>query len=281
MAYIDNDLKNSTFGLYLKDIKDFKQLSREEEQTYFKKAQEGDLEAKKTLIYANLGLVISIALKLSGSSAYLIDLIQDGNIGLIDAIDKFDPSLGYKFSTYAYWYIRKEIVLGMENKNLIKLSRSHRERYYKFKNAKEHLEDLEEEITDDNLMKELNISKSTLKKLKEFDLYNNYLSLENEFTSTKGNKVTFGECIGNFTNDPESQYINKELNKKVKNAITNTLTAREKDIIKKRFGFDKEPMTLVEVGKEYNLTKERVRQIEIKAKKKIKKLTDLNTYYYD
>lgn len=262
---------DDTVSQYLKETSKYNLLTQEEEYELAKKIQNGDKIAKNKLIESNLRLFISIAKKYTNRGVQLEDLIQEGNIGLMNAVDKFDIDKGCRFSTYATWWIRQAILRSIYNKGRsirlpIHLSEEIN-RYYatKSKMAKE----LCRYPTDEEVAERMNLSVDRVRKLK----------LHEQETISLDVKVGEDEetCLGEFvaTDDgqtAEDYALENILCEDIETILSTSLTPKEKEIIKLRFGIDGiGPLTLEDISKNYNVTRERIRQIETKAIQKLKR----------
>jgi RNA polymerase primary sigma factor len=259
----------NSLALYIHEIGEYPLLTPEQEQEAFEKFHNGDLAARKLLIESNLRLVVSIAKKYKGHGLSFQDLIQEGNLGLINAVNKFDTSLGYKFSTYASWWIKQYIGRAIENKGrMIKIPSGVLEVMNRVEmTAKKMTVELGREPTDEELAAKLEIPLETI-----VDYRHNY----NEPTSTDicindDNDDTVGSLIEDtkFKN-PETLYLEHNQKELVREVLS-SLDEREARIITLRFGLeDDKPKTLSETGEIIGLTKERIRQIENKALMKMR-----------
>lgn len=259
----------NSLALYIHEIGEYPLLTPEQEQELFEKVHNGDLAAKNLLVESNLRLVVSIAKKYKGHGLGFQDLIQEGNLGLINAVNKFDTSLGYKFSTYASWWIKQYIGRAIENKGrIIKIPSGVLEIMNRIEMvAKKMTVELGREPTDEELAAQLEIPLETI-----VDYRHNY----NEPTSTDicindDNDDTIGSLIEDtkFKN-PETLYLEHNQKELVREVLS-SLDEREARIITLRFGLeDDKPKTLSETGEIIGLTKERIRQIENKALMKMR-----------
>ena len=258
----------NTTKIYLKEISKYPLLSKEEEQSLAAKAAEGDKEAKEKLVKHNLRLVVSIAKKYIGKGLSFQDLIQEGNLGLMIAIDKFDPSKGFKLSTYATYWIKQFIMNGLMNNRNIRVPINIIVLINRIKKInQESWKEFNRELTIKELTEKLNASEKQIK------IANDWIK------DTTSIDVVVGEdedtTVGSFIEDNDAETAfneteNQELSDAIK-SILDTLTEREKTIIKRRFGIGQErPETLEEIGLSINRTKERVRQIESIALKKMR-----------
>lgn len=266
----NSDITNvNSIKLYLKEIGKYKLLSKEEEERLASLIKEGNTNAKTALINHNLRLVISIAKKYMGRGIPLLDLIQEGNLGLIKAVEKYDVEKGFKFSTYATYWIKQAI-----SRAIMDQSRNIRIPVHIIEfisNIKKVEHDFQREKGRNPKEKEIaDILQVDIKRIKEaYSWMKDTTSLD----------IVIGEdedaTIGSFIEDESSKISFNEIEKDdcsiaIKN-ILNTLNNREKTVIMLRFGIDaNSPKTLDEIGKEIGLSRERVRQIEEEALKKLR-----------
>lgn len=255
--------------MYLKEIGKVPLLSLEEEVELAKKIELGDEEAKSKLAEANLRLVVSIAKKYMGRGMSLLDLIQEGNLGLIKAVEKFDYRKGYKFSTYATWWIRQSITRSIADQaRTIRIPVHMVETINKVvRTSRELLQDLGREPSVDEIAKELNMSVSKVNEV--LKVSQEPVSLESPIGEEEDSH------LGDFIQDDNKQEPVEEaaytLLKEQLIDVLSTLTKREARVLIMRFGLeDGRPRTLEEVGKEFNVTRERIRQIEAKALRKLR-----------
>lgn len=260
----DNNLKN-----YLKEIGKYKLLTYEEEVKYSKEFAEGNEEAKQKLVESNLRLVISIAKKHVNRGLSLLDLIQEGNIGLMKAVEKFEYKRGFKFSTYATWWIRQSITRAIADQGkTIRIPVHMNEAINK---VKREIRNLEQETGKAPSAKELAKKlKMPIYKIEEvLEVIQEPVSLE----TPVGNEED-GELIDMIKDDtfisPYKATENIFLKEKIEEAFQK-LTPREREVLKYRFGLNDGPQkTLEDVGKIFNVTRERIRQIEVKAIRKLR-----------
>ena len=274
MENIDNDLDTSSVikdpvKMYIKEASRFKLLTPEEEKALAKRIKEGDIEAFKKLQEHNLRLVISIAKKYIGRGLPILDLIQEGNIGLNKACEKFDHEKGYKFSTYATWWIKQAITRSLANDSRnIRLPVHMTEQINRMlRTNRELVNKLHREPTDEEWAEECNI---TVEKLNELRGYaETDISL---YTPVSENEdTTLEEFLIDDETDVEKNAINAYNRDVIDNLLGKYLTEKEEMIIKLRFGLtDGIPHTLQEVGNELGLTRERIRQIQEKSLRKLK-----------
>jgi RNA polymerase primary sigma factor len=258
--------------MYLREIGKVSLLKMAEEVALAKKVEEGSMVARQRLIEANLRLVVSIAKKFTGKSLSLLDLIQEGNIGLFRAVEKFDYRKGYKFSTYATWWIRQSITRALADQSrTIRIPVHMVETINKFQQAQRRLiQDLGREPLPEEIAAE--IGETVVKVRHIIQISQDPISLgtsvgEDEKDSTLED---FIEDVKTIT--PDRTAALELLRGYVKDVISQ-LTPREKKILEMRFGLvDGVSHTLEEVGKEFEVTRERIRQIEAKSLERIKKL---------
>lgn len=254
---------------YLKEIRQFPLLNAEEERELLDRIQKGDMQAKERLVESNLRLVVSIAKKYQNNGLSLMDLIQEANIGLLTAIDKFEPERGYRFSTYASWWIKQTISRALDNKSkLIRLPAYIVEGINKMKNAEKVLTiELGRTPSDEELAKYMGIDLEYAKKLQ--DNRKEISSLD--VSIGEDEEATIGELVADTTNLTPEESMDLQVQEEMLDGILSTLEDRESEVIKHRYGIGgNEPKTLEEVGHLFNLTKERIRQIEAKALRKLR-----------
>jgi len=258
-----------TIKVYLKDIGKESLLTKQEELDLAKRMNEGDWAARNKLILANLRLVVSIAKRYSGRGVYFLDLIQEGNIGLIRAVEKFDFERGFKFSTYATWWIRQAITRAIaDHARTIRLPVHMVELINKLKRvSKQLVQELLRQPTEEEIAKRTNLSVEKVHEI--LKLAQTPLSLETPIGDEDDSILSdFVEDIN--LESPEQELIRASL-KQTLETLFSELSEREVHILRLRFGFeDGVPKTLEEVGRLYNVTRERIRQIESKALEKLR-----------
>lgn len=257
-------------SIYLKEINNIPLLSREEEDFYAKRAAEGDAAAKKKLIMANLRFVVNVAKRYQNQGLPLQDLISEGNIGLINAIKRYDVTRGYHFISYAVWWIRQSILKAIcEKSRMIKLPLNKANELVQIEKVRKelvkrygHEPDVYEiasylDMDEDHVAKLLNISRELI-------------SLETPVYIEKDSLLLreFIESEKYLT--PDQEVIEKSLQEEI-NSVLKTLSTKEAQVIECRFGLNgRKPMSLKQIGELFNLSKERIRQIEKKALKRLK-----------
>ncbi len=265
------DISADSIQMYLREIGKVHLLSSEEEISLAKRKEKGDEEAKKKLIEANLRLVVSIAKKFTGKSLTLLDLIQEGNIGLFRAVEKFEYKKGYKFSTYATWWIRQAITRALADQSrTIRIPVHMVETINKFQQVERQLiQDLGREPLSEEIAAEMGEDLDKVRHI--IKISQDTISLETTMgeDDEDSTREDFIEDVKTMT--PDKSAALQLLKDYVKEVITK-LSPREQKILELRFGLtDGVSHTLEEVGKEFNVTRERIRQIEAKALEKIRK----------
>lgn len=255
--------------LYLKEIGKIPLLTAEQELEYAKKMMDGDENAKKKLSEANLRLVVSIAKKYVGRGMLFLDLIQEGNLGLIKAVEKFDYRKGYKFSTYATWWIRQAITRAIADQaRTIRIPVHMVETINKLIRTSRHLlQQLGREPTIEEIAAEMEMPVERVKEIKK--VAQEPVSLETPIGEEEDSHL--GDFIEDEDSPSPSELAAYTLLREQLEEIIQTLTPREAKVLRLRFGLDDgKARTLEEVGKEFDVTRERIRQIEAKALRKLR-----------
>lgn len=273
--YFD-DVSDDSVRLYLREIGKIPLLNAEEELALAKRVVEGDKRAKDKMAEANMRLVVSIAKRYSGRGLDFLDLIQEGNTGLLRAVEKFDPDKGFKFSTYATWWIRQAITRAIADQaRTIRIPVHMVETINKLLRTQRRMtQELNREPTIEELAKELEMEPEKVEYV---------IKIKQDITSLDAGVGRDGEdedsVLGDFIEDEEGatpeESATSQLLKEQVQAVLSTLSEREQKIVKMRFGLENgKSHTLEEVGQEFAVTRERIRQIEAKALAKLRKHKD-------
>lgn len=264
-------LERSNLQLYLQEIGKTPLLTVDEEIKLAKRIKRGDTSARNHMIQANLRLVVKIAMDYKDFGLPLLDLISEGNIGLIKAVERFDPTKGGKLSTYAAWWIKQSIKRALANQSkTIRLPVHLVDKISKMRRTAMALtEELGREPTDEELARELQIPTSKVAHLKSVSVRPASLDAP---VGEDGDSATFGEIVGDENaTDPYEGLRDRNLNSDL-HAMINSLDYREAEIIKLRFGLEgRDELTLEEVGRKFNVTRERIRQLEYLALNKMRR----------
>ncbi|MEW6183054.1 MAG: RNA polymerase sigma factor RpoD [Bacillota bacterium] len=255
--------------MYLKEIGRIPLLTPEEEVELAKQMEEGDMAAKRRLVEANLRLVVSIAKRYVGRGMLFLDLIQEGNLGLIKAVEKFDYRKGYKFSTYATWWIRQAITRAIADQaRTIRIPVHMVETINKLiRVSRQLLQELGREPMPEEIAKEMDISEDKVREIMK--IAQEPVSLETPIGEEEDSH------LGDFIEDQDAQAPAEEasftLLREQLNEVLQTLTEREQRVLRLRFGLDDgRARTLEEVGQKFGVTRERIRQIEAKTLRKLR-----------
>ena len=263
-----SDMKkhDDVLSMYLKEINKVPLLTREEEIELSKKAKKGDKVARDKMIKANLRFVVRVAKKYQNHGLDLTDLISEGNIGLINAIEKFEPSRGYHFISYAVWWINQSILKALSEKSrAIRLPLNRANELVRIEYASNLINGTLSETEEiEQISQMLNMPESRVREL--LAISNGPISLDSKASSSESDNSVVGDYFEDETYDrPDEATMQKAL-KHDMNKILDTLKPNEAKVIRLRYGLNGyKPMSLQEIGEECNLTKERVRQIEKKA----------------
>jgi len=259
----------NVLSLYLKEINRIPLLTREEEDTYARAAAQGDQSAKDMLVKANLRFVVNVAKKYQNQGLPLSDLISEGNIGLINAIERYDVDKGYHFISYAVWWIRQAILKAVcEKSRMIRLPLNRANELVQIEKARKLLEGSrteDEEIRE--IARLLNMAPEHVADLVQVS--RDLVSLETPVFDERDSSV-----VGDFVENsayvaPEDHAVELNLKEDI-NAVLSTLSDKEREVIEFRFGLNgRRPMSLKEIGDRFKLTKERIRQIEKSALKRL------------
>ena len=268
-SFIDNISVDDPVRMFLKEIGKIELLSLDEEAVLAEKMVAGDKAAKKKLVESNLRLVVSIAKRYIGRGMHFLDLIQEGNLGLIKAVDKFDPVKGFKFSTYATWWIRQAITRAIADQaRTIRIPVHMVETINRLMRVSRHLlQTMGREPTPEEIAAEMEIPVDKVRDI--LKISQDPISLETPVGEEDDSSV------GNFIPDddapsPSDQAADVLLKEQIEE-VMETLTPREARVLRLRFGLeDGRTRTLEEVGREFMVTRERIRQIEAKALRKLR-----------
>ena len=278
--YLD-DVSDDSVRLYLREIGKIPLLSAEEEMDLARRIVEGDKKAKDKMAEANMRLVVSIAKRYSGRGLDFLDLIQEGNTGLLRAVEKFDPDKGFKFSTYATWWIRQAITRAIADQaRTIRIPVHMVETINKLLRTQRRMtQELNREPTIEELSKELDMEPEKIEYV---------IKIKQDISSLDAGVGRDGEdddsvlqdfIVDEDTVSPEDSASNQLLKEQVQDMLS-SLSDREQKIVRMRFGLDNgKNHTLEEVGQEFAVTRERIRQIEAKALAKLRKHKDAKKLY--
>jgi len=262
-------VEENVLSIYLKEINRIPLLTRQEEDSYARKAAQGEKHAKDMLVRSNLRFVVNVAKKYQNQGIPLSDLVSEGNIGLINAIERYDVDKGYHFISYAVWWIRQAILKAIcEKSRMIRLPLNRANELVQIEKARKMIQlGQGEQVEVAEIAKLLNMDKELVTDL--VNISRDLVSLESPVYVERDSSV-----IGDFIEDqghqgPESYAVEQNLKEDI-DAILRTLSAKEAEIIRSRFGLGgRRPESLKEIGDRFNLTKERIRQIEKKALKRL------------
>ncbi len=272
-----DDITDDSVRMYLREIGKIPLLSIDEENELAKKAMEGNQRAKDKMAEANMRLVVSIAKRYSGRGLELLDLIQEGNTGLLRAVDKFDPSKGFKFSTYATWWIRQAITRAIADQaRTIRIPVHMVETINKLMRTQRRLtQELNREPTNKELAKEMDMDVEKIEYIQKIKQDITSLDAGVGRDGEEGEESTLGDFIEDEDTASPEESATVQLLKEQVREILSTLSDRERKILEMRFGLNgTKSHTLEEVGLEFAVTRERIRQIEAKALMKLKKHKD-------
>lgn len=266
-------------GAYLKKVNSYKSLDSAEEKEIARKAKNGDKEAKKILVQSNLKLVLTIARKaIHVSKLPMVDLIQEGNLGLMIAVEKFNPDLGYRFSTYASWWIKQAMFKAIsEQSHCMKIPVYIQETLSKFSKVKAEMERAYNcQVTNKDVSQKMNLEPEKVDTY--LSAYTTTISIEGSFDAKNGSELNVADVLEDETTSVEASIQYEELKKEIANVVS-TLKEREQSVIKMRFGLENFARTTLEdIGKMFGVTKECIRQTEMRALNKLRGCSSLNCY---
>lgn len=278
-SYLD-DISDDSVRLYLREIGKIPLLTSEEELTLANRVVTGEKKAKDEMAEANMRLVVSIAKRYSGRGLDFLDLIQEGNTGLLRAVEKFDPSKGFKFSTYATWWIRQAITRAIADQaRVIRIPVHMVETINKLLRTQRRMtQELNREPTIDELAKELEMEPDKIEYVMKIKQDVN--SLDAAVRDDEEDSVLGDFIEDEDTKSPDETATEQLLKEQVQGILESALSERELKIVRMRFGLeDGKNHTLEEVGHEFAVTRERIRQIEAKALAKLRKHKDAKKLY--
>lgn len=263
--------KDTVLTSYLREIADYPQLNVEEEKALAIRIENGDSDAKRELIQSNLKLVVTIARKAIHMSALpMIDLIQEGNLGLMIAAEKFNYKLGYRFSTYAGWWIKQSMFKAIsEQSHCMKIPVYIQETLSKYSKVKYQMEQsTNSQVKTEDVAKKMNISPDKIEMF--LSAYTKAISIENGLERNDGKELNVADILADEKTLISENVEYESLKNDIQNVIS-TLKDREQEVVKMRYGLDNsERYTLEEIGNIYGVTKECIRQTELRALKKMK-----------
>jgi RNA polymerase primary sigma factor len=264
-------------SIYLKEINRIPLLTEEEELSLAIRSRDGDEFARQRMIESNLRFVVNVAKKYQNQGLPLIDLINEGNIGLMTALEKFDPDKGYRFISYAVWWIRQAVLKAINEKSrAVRLPLNRTNELLQMKKAQRAL------------MKELETEEPSAEEIGELagfdaDHVNDLLAISRDLVSldapvfNDGSASSIADFIEDDRQSPEDSLLDVALKEDIRRLL-DSLSEREREVIEMRFGLEgKSPMSLKEIGEIFNLTKERIRQIEKRALERLKS-SEANKY---
>ena len=271
-GFVAMTTNSSEIGSYLRKVNSVKSLDAKEEKELATRAKNGDLDAKKELVQANLKLVLTIARKaIHVSRLPLVDLIQEGNLGLMIAAEKFNPELGYRFSTYAAWWIKQAMFKAIsEQSYCMKIPVYIQETLSKFSKIKTEMErNYNCQVTTRDVAKKMDIEPEKIDSY--LSAYSTTVSIEGSFDANNGSELSVADVVADERQSVEANIEYEELKQEIFNVVS-TLKEREQTVIKMRFGLENfAKTTLEDIGKLFGVTKECIRQTEARALTKLRK----------
>ena len=259
----------NVLSIYLREINKIPLLTREEENRYARQAEAGEKFAKDKLVQANLRFVVSVAKRYQNQGLPLSDLISEGNIGLMNAIERFDVDKGYHFISYAVWWIRQAILKAIcEKSRMIRLPLNRANELVQIEKVRKDTQGIRGEVAEiRKIAQTLNMDQDHVADL--INISRELISLETPVYAEKDSSILSDFVEDEGYTSPDSEVIEKALREDINNVLS-TLTDKENEIVQYRFGLNgRSPLSLKEIGDRYSLTKERIRQIEKKALKRL------------
>ena len=276
-GFVPVTTNSSEMGDYLRKVNSIKPLELKEEKELAIRAKNGDLEAKKELVQANLKLVLTIARKaIHVSKLPILDLVQEGNLGLMVAVEKFNPDLGYRFSTYATWWIKQAMFKAIsEQSYCMKIPVYIQETLSKFSKVKAEMErNYNCQVTNSDVAKKMDLEPEKIDTY--LSAYSPTVSIEGSFDANNGSELSVADVVADEKGSVEENIEYEELKREIAQVVS-TLKEREQSVIKMRFGLENfAKTTLEDIGKLYGVTKECIRQTEARALGKLR--TSLGCY---
>ena len=262
----------NTLAIYLGEINRIPLLSREEEQKYAREAANGNIAARNKMVNANLRFVVNVAKKYQGQGLPLEDLISEGNIGLINALERYDVDKGYHFISYAVWWIRQAILKAIcEKSRMIRLPMNKANELVRIEQVRKYTSELNSEKEIMEISGLLNMESEAVAEL--INISREMVSLDNPVQSGYENSVIGDYIIDNKNTSPSQNALRGALRSDIEQLLS-TLDEKESAVISYRYGLgDNAPMSLKEIGEHLNLTKERIRQIEKKAVSRLRHIS--------
>jgi RNA polymerase primary sigma factor len=264
------DASENILSTYLREINKIPLLSREEEDTVAREAAKGSKLAQDRLVSANLRFVVNVAKKYQGQGLPIMDLISEGNIGLMNAIERYDVDKGYHFISYAVWWIRQAILKAIcEKSRMIRLPLNRANELVQIEKARKMVQDSHSsEVEIREVARMLNMDEEHVADL--VNISRDHVSLDNPAYSSNRDASALEDFIEDEQYEAPEEYVMGRALKKDIEDVLETLEQKEADIIRFRYGLgDRSPLSLKEIGDRFNLTKERIRQIEKKALKRL------------
>lgn len=263
---------NEVLSMYLKEINRIPLITHEEEYELAIKAKHGDMKAREKLLTSNLRFVVNVAKKYRGQGLPLSDLINEGNLGLIVALDKFEPDMGYHFISYAVWWIKQSIMKAISDKGRpVRIPLNRASDLMKIQRCEKDLMNKNEtsDISVDEIAEITGLDPRLITDLKAIS--GDMISFDSPVKKGEDSDSTFGDFLEDSSYGPDNEVMMKQLKTDVI-SLLDILSEKERKIIELRYGIGgNKPMSLKEIGDSYSLTKERIRQIEKRALQKLQK----------